>query len=61
MRRYLHLRFESAADADRIFQLIMDTSCNSIEWVAGQRALDLRVATRLEEAQVDVFGPKNLR
>jgi hypothetical protein len=61
MRRYLHLRFDSTADADRIFQLIMDTSCNSIEWVAGQRALELHVATRLEEAKVDVFGPKNLR
>ena len=56
IRRYLH--FVVPADADRIYQIIMGTSCNSIEWVSGQRALELGVATKLESEGVDVFGPK---
>jgi ATP-dependent protease ClpP protease subunit len=59
IRRYLH--FVVPANADRIFQLIMETSCNSIEWVSGERALELGVATKLESEGVDVFGPKSDR
>jgi hypothetical protein len=59
IRRYL--RFVIPADADRVYQIIMETSCNSIEWVYGQRALELGVATTLESEGVDVFGPKKNR
>jgi uncharacterized protein len=59
IRRYL--RFAIPADADRIYQIIMETSCDSIEWVYGQRALELGVATILESEDVDVFGPKQNR
>ncbi len=59
IRRYL--RFVIPADADRIYQIIMETSCDSIEWVYGQRALELGVATTLESEGVDVFGPEKDR
>lgn len=59
IRKYL--RYVVPADADRIFQLIMKTSCDSIEWVSGQGALEQGVATALESANVDVFGPKAWR
>jgi ATP-dependent protease ClpP protease subunit len=59
IRRYL--RFVIPADADRIFQIIMETSCDSIEWMYGQRAVELGVATTLESEGVDVFGPKENR
>jgi hypothetical protein len=59
IRRYL--RFVIPADADRIYPIIMATSCDSIDWVYGQRALELGVATRLESEGVDVFGPKKDR
>jgi phosphoribosylamine-glycine ligase len=59
IRRYL--RDVIAAGADRIFQLVMNTSCDSIDWAYGQRALELGVATRLESEGIDVFGPKEDR
>jgi hypothetical protein len=59
IRRYL--RFVIPANTDRIFQIIMETSCNSIEWTYGQRALELGVATTLESEGVDVFGPEKDR
>jgi ATP-dependent protease ClpP protease subunit len=59
MRKYL--RFVIPADADRIYQLIMKTSCDSIEWVYGPQALEQGVATALESADVDVFGPESWR
>lgn len=49
------------ATADQVFQLAMNTSCNSIEWVRGQRAIDLGVATKVNAESVDLFGPKTLR
>jgi len=59
IRRYL--RFVIPADADQIYQIMMETSCDSIEWVYGRRALELGVATKLEAEDVDVFGPKKNR
>jgi ATP-dependent protease ClpP protease subunit len=59
IRRYL--RFVIPVGADRIYPIIMETSCDSIEWVYGQRALELGVATALESESVDVFGPKQNR
>lgn len=53
-----YLRFVIPANEDRIFQIVMETSCNSIEWTYGQRALELGVATTLESEGIDVFGPK---
>jgi ATP-dependent protease ClpP protease subunit len=59
IRRYLGIIMPT--DADRLFQIIMRTSCDSIEWMYGQRALELGVATTLESEGVDVFGPKENR
>ena len=46
------------ATADRIFEIILGTSCQSITWIHGDRAIDLGVATKLEAPGVDVFAPK---
>ena len=59
MRRYL--RFSIPASADRVFRVIMDTSCDSIEWISGQRAVDLGLATEVKAESADVFGPMKLR
>ena len=36
----------------------MHTSCDSIEWIRGKRALELGIATAVESGNVDLFGPK---
>jgi ATP-dependent protease ClpP protease subunit len=59
IKRYL--RDAIPEGADRIFQLVMKTSCDSIEWIHGQRALEIGVATRLESPGIDVFGPRENR
>jgi len=61
IRRYLYRRFAAADDAERIYRIIMETSCNAIEWIQGQRAIELRVATELASEGIDVFGPKEQR
>jgi len=53
---YLRDVVPSAADA--IFKVITGTSCESITWIFGQRAIDLGIATKLEAPDVDVFGPE---
>lgn len=53
-----YLRYAIPANADRIFDIVMGTSCNSIEYVYGPRALELGVATTIEAQEVDMFGPK---
>ena len=55
LRRYL--QFVIPDTAEQIFALAMGTPCKSIEWVSGQRAKELQVATRLEAEGKDVFGP----
>ena len=42
-------------------RIVRSTSCKTIEWIAGQRALDLTVATRLDAGDVDVFGGRDSR
>ncbi|HUP10491.1 MAG TPA: hypothetical protein VMU47_25280, partial [Caldimonas sp.] len=59
LRRYLWLVVPETAD--QIFALVMSTPCKTIDWVRGKRALDLHVATRVEAAGVDVFGPREAR
>lgn len=59
LRRYV--RFVVPETSDEILRIVMSTPCKSIEWVNGQRALDLRVATRLEAEREDVFGPYEAR
>jgi hypothetical protein len=55
MKEYVH---EAApADADRIVEIIMNTSCKSIEWIQGRRAVDLGVATKTEAESMDP-GPE---
>jgi hypothetical protein len=36
--------------ADQVVELVRQTPCDKIEWIYGQRALALGIATRLEEA-----------
>lgn len=59
MRRYLNFIVPAAADA--VYKLVMETPCDSIEWVGGQRAVSLGVATKVENESVDVFGPVGAR
>jgi ATP-dependent protease ClpP protease subunit len=56
MRQYLN--WVAAEKSDAIMHLIMQTSCDAIEWTSGQRAIDLGIATRLESEGVDVFGAR---
>jgi len=59
MKKYLHEVVP--ANADRIIEIAMNTSCVSIEWISGRRALDLGIATTIEAEGVDVFGPEASR
>ena len=54
IRRFL--RWAVPDTAERIMDIILHTSCDSIEWIRGQQALDLAIATRLDSADVDVVG-----
>jgi hypothetical protein len=54
IRKFLHWAVPDTAE--RIMDIVMATSCNSIEWVNGQQALDLAIATRLDSADIDVLG-----
>jgi ATP-dependent protease ClpP protease subunit len=56
LRKYL--RFVASDNWEPIMQVVMATSCKSIEWIRGQRALDLGIATAVERPTVDVFGPR---
>jgi hypothetical protein len=56
-----YLRDVVPATADRIFEIITGTSCQSITWIFGDRAIELGVATKLEAPGVDVFGPEASR
>ena len=59
MRR--HLMWVIPEHADDVMRIVRSTSCRTIEWIAGQRALDLTVATRLDAGDVDVFGARTPR
>ena len=50
------LRWAVPDTAERIMDIVLATSCDSIEWIHGQQALDLGLATRLESADVDILG-----
>ena len=54
IRRFL--RWAIPDQADRVLEIILQTPCDSIEWVHGQQALDLAIATRLDSADIDVVG-----
>jgi hypothetical protein len=47
--------------ADALMDTVMRTSCTTIEWLAGQAAIDAGVATKLESEDTDVFGPRESR
>jgi len=59
LRRYL--AFVIPATSSQVTDVITHTSCNDITWAAGQRALDLGLATSLAAEDADVFGPKAAR
>ncbi len=52
-----YLKSVIPAEADEVMNVIMRTPCESIEWIYGQRALNLGIATRLEWEGVEV-GPR---
>jgi len=47
--------------ADDLMKIILDTPCDTITWVTGQRALDLGIATRTEWRDVQVGPPQKRR
>jgi ATP-dependent protease ClpP protease subunit len=50
------LRWAVPDTADRIMDIVLGTSCDSIEWIQGQQALDLAIATRLASADAEMPG-----
>lgn len=61
--RHIAVYLESVipSKAEPVMKLFMETSCNDIKWIAGARALELGLATRVESEGVDVFGPAERR
>ncbi|HEY5366774.1 MAG TPA: hypothetical protein VIL19_09890 [Casimicrobiaceae bacterium] len=53
-RYYTHV---IPATSDQVMDATLNTSCKSIDWVRGQRAIDLGIATKVESADTDVYGP----
>jgi ATP-dependent protease ClpP protease subunit len=43
------LKFMLPDSASKVFEIIMKTSCKSMTWVSGKQAIDLGIATKLEE------------
>lgn len=56
-----YLRHVVHRTADWIYNIVMETSCKSMTWVTGRRALELGVATRLDAPDRDLFGPRKDR
>jgi hypothetical protein len=57
MRRYLRWVLP-AESAEQVMAVIMKTSCDTIEWTYGQRAVDLGIATSIMSGGVDMLGPQ---
>jgi len=56
IRRYL--AWVVPATGAEVMKVILDTPCDTITWVSGERSLALGVATRVEAEGTDLFGPK---
>jgi hypothetical protein len=56
-----YLRWVVPQTAEEVLQVMMTTSCNSIAWEQGARAVELGIATRLESEKTDLFGPRSKR
>jgi len=54
IRRFL--RWAMPSEADRVMEIILQTPCDSIEWIRGPRAVELGIATRIESSDVDLVG-----
>jgi hypothetical protein len=52
-----YLRFTIPQTADQVLDKILKTSCDTIDWESGQRALDLGVATKIESAPTVAVAP----
>jgi hypothetical protein len=52
-----YLRTVVPQHADELMKIILQTPCDSIEWVSGQRAIDLGIATAIEWGGVQVGPP----
>lgn len=59
IRRYL--AWVVPATAETVFDTLMRTECTAIEFVQGQHALDLGIATSLDRPDEDLFGPRQRR
>lgn len=59
IKKYLHAVVP--ANADRIIEITMNTSCETMEWIYGKHAVDLGIATKIEAEREDVFGPEASR
>ena len=57
--RHMAVYLESVipSQAEPVLKLSMETSCNDITWIAGKRAVDLAIATKVESENVDIYGP----
>jgi ATP-dependent protease ClpP protease subunit len=52
------LRFMLPDSSSKILEIMMNTSCESITWVSGKQAIDLGIATKLEEPNLVLKIPK---
>jgi hypothetical protein len=52
------LRFMLPDSSSKILEILMNTSCESITWVSGKQAIDLGIATKLEEPNLVLKLPK---
>lgn len=59
IRRYLHWVVPATAEA--VMDTLMQSSCTTMEYVQGERAVALGIATRLERPDQDLFGPPQHR
>ena len=53
-----YLRWVVPTRADDLMRLLLRTSCDAIEWIDGPRAIDLGVATRLEDGANGTSSPR---
>ena len=52
------LRFMLPDTVSKVSEIIMKTSCESITWLSGKQAVDLGIATKLEEPNLVLKIPK---
>ena len=56
-----YLGWAVPATGAEVMKVILDTPCNTITWVSGERSIALGVATRVDAEGTDLFGPNAAR